>query len=194
MTCHYWQHLLKVSTLIFILTLCSQPYSAHADSSITPRIYIPLVITEDAECGLNVEEAQLAGLMRNNPDQKRESLACNLVLSSVARERAKDMAARGYFDHTTPDGLTPNQMIIQAGYVLPGYYPKDGNNIESIAGGTPTVDETWNALLNSPSHRTHLIAENKFYVRQTDFGIGYVYNPDSTYHHYWVIITAEPGE
>lgn len=183
---------------VFILTLSTAliqtNHSAKADSALTPRIFIPYLSTLDANCKFNEEEAQLANLMRSAPEQQRKSLGCNPILSKVAQERAEDMARRGYFDHTNPDGLGPNAMVLAAGYVLPKYYPQDGNNIESIAGGTQTVEETWNALINSPSHRTHLLAENKFYQRQTDFGVGYVYNRNSTYQHYWVIITVEPGK
>ena len=143
----------------------------------------------------NANEDRLVELMRTHPQQQRATMRYNPVLARVARERASDMAARGYFGHTNPDGWGPNALVRQAGYLLPSYYgvAPDTNNIESIGAGPATADEVWQLFLNSAAHRAHLLGLTSFYAEQVEYGIGYVAAPGTTYGHYWVIITARPG-
>ncbi|MEZ4611982.1 MAG: hypothetical protein R2838_17355 [Caldilineaceae bacterium] len=79
---------------------------------------------------------------------------------------------------------------------LPSFYSmeRDGNNIESIAGGFASAQDAWTGLLGSPAHRRHLLGEVDFYREQIDLGIGFVEDPDSDYRYYWVILTARTGE
>ena len=105
------------------------------------------------------------------------------------------MARRRYFGHTNPDGFGPNYLVRQAGYVLPSYYgaEPDANNIESIAGGYPTAEATWQGWMSSSGHRDHLLGLTSFWAEQIEYGVGYAYDPTSPYRHYWVVITAKPG-
>ena len=102
------------------------------------------------------------------------------------------MSGSEYFGHVNPDGYGPNYLVRQAGYPLPTWYDPapDGNNIESIAAGYPTPDAVWNAWMTSPAHRNHLLGLDPFWADQIEYGIGYVYDPESDYDHYWVVITA----
>ena len=43
-------------------------------------------------------------------------LAGDDALSAVARGHSMDMAQRGYFEHATPEGLTPSDRAAEAGY------------------------------------------------------------------------------
>ncbi len=43
-------------------------------------------------------------------------LVSNPVLNEVARAHCEDMLERGYFSHITPEGLTPEDRVISAGY------------------------------------------------------------------------------
>ena len=45
-----------------------------------------------------------------------EPLALSASLTASARLHAADMAARNFFDHTNPDGLTPTNRAQNAGY------------------------------------------------------------------------------
>ena len=157
-------------------------------------VYLPL-ISINSSCQLSEQEQALAELLINDPNQQRAVLQCDPILAQVARERAVDMGNRNYFGHTNPDGYGPNFLVQQAGYILPAYYDQsdDGNNIESICGGSTTPLDAWNRLMSSQGHRTHLLGLDPFFAAQTDYGIGYAYIPDSQYGHYWVIITAWKG-
>jgi hypothetical protein len=143
---------------------------------------------------LNAQEAALADLLVHDPGQTRGPMTLDPILSQVARERAADMANRGYFGHVNPDGQGPNALVAAAGYVLPAWWgnsPTD-NFIESIAAGRSVAADTWADLMASTPHRTHLLAIDSFYRNQTSYGVGYATSPGN-YRYYWVIITAPPN-
>jgi uncharacterized protein YkwD len=144
---------------------------------------------------LSSEEALIADYMVNDSGQQRASMQLDPILARIARERAQDMAARNYFNHVNPDGLGPNALVREAGYALPGWWGTAAadNYIESIAAGRNTAVATWTDWMNSPSHRTHILATDSFYQNQTSYGVGYAYSAGSTYRHYWVILTAPPN-
>lgn len=148
-----------------------------------------------ADYVLSPEEAAIAGFMVNDPDQMRPAMQFDPILSQVARERAQDMAARNYFAHTNPDGFAANYLVWEAGYDLPAFWGNGvaDNYIESIAAGYASAADTWVDWMNSAPHRTHILAQTAFYQDQTSYGVGYAYSANSTYHHYWVIITAPPS-
>jgi uncharacterized protein YkwD len=174
--------------------LTSATEAVAQSGSLTPRAYLPLV-AQNPSCSLIPEEQQIARYMIQHPDQQRSSLTCHPILARVARERAEDMARRRYFAHTNPDGFGPNYLVRQAGYALPSYYgtEPDANNIESIAGGYPTAEATWQGWMDSSGHRDHLLGLNSFWAEQVEYGVGYACDPTSPYRHYWVVITAKPG-
>lgn len=158
----------------------------------THWLYLPIA-SRPAGCAPSAEEQQIADLLRAHPEQQRPSLTCDARLEQVARARAQDMADRGYFSHTNPDGVGPNTLVRQTGYPLPGWYSTalDGNNIESIAAGTSTAAVTWNIWMGSSGHRTHLLGLDPFWAEQIEYGIGYAAKPGSPYTYYWVAITAK---
>jgi uncharacterized protein YkwD len=170
------------------------------------QLYVPMVVgnpavstgtgTSPEECGLNEQEVALAGLALNEPGQRRDNPVCNPILSQVARAKARDMALRGYFSHTNPDGIGPNQLVRQAGYKLPDWYGSapNANNIESIGAGYTSAQEVWNGWLDSPAHRTHVLGTQEFYADQDAYGVGYYYSPDAPFKHYWVFLSAPVEE
>jgi len=140
------------------------------------------------------QEQAIADDMINNPNQGRPTLILDPVIEAVARARAKDMAQRNYFSHVNPDGVAANYLLRQAGYVLPAWWGTDpaANYVESIAAGYSDPGSTWTAWMNSPDHKLHLLAQNSFFATETHYGVGYYYDPNSTYQYYWVVITAPP--
>lgn len=140
----------------------------------------------------NAQEIDIANRMKTASGQRRASLNFDPILSQVARERAADMARRGYFDHINPDGHGANYLVRKAGYVLPSGYPSDGNNLESIAAGGSTASVAWSDWMGSPDHKKHLLGEIGFFAEQTSYGIGFYESAGSPYRYYWVVITAPP--
>ena len=81
-------------------------------------------------------------------------------LTRAAQARAGDMAARGYFAHTNPDGKTPWDFMAEAGYS----YRNAGEN---LAAGQRTAEEAQRAWQRSSGHRANQL-NRKF----TETGIG----------------------
>jgi uncharacterized protein YkwD len=88
-----------------------------------------------------------------------ETLLPDTALTRVAREHSKDMFARGYFAHVSPEGKTPADRVRAAGinYLITG---------ENLALG-PTLKICHTGLMNSPGHRANIM--HKSYGR---VGIG----------------------
>ena len=157
------------------------------------KIYLPLIISPVA-CTMNSEEQTIANNAINHAGQGRVTMNCDPTLAEVARAKAQDMAERSYFGHTDPDGVGPNHKVRTAGYLLPSWYGTnvDSNNIESIAAGYTTPESVWTGWMNSAGHRAHILGQSSFYADQINYGIGYYYDPNSPYRHYWVFISAPP--
>ncbi len=84
----------------------------------------------------------------------------NDLLDKAATMKARDMATRGYFSHTTPDGKTPWYWLEQAGYK----YSYAGENLAVNFFESKDVAEAW---MNSPTHRANIV-KKEF----TEVGIG----------------------
>ncbi|MGC0416770.1 CAP domain-containing protein [Embleya sp. AB8] len=87
-------------------------------------------------------------------NDERASAGCAPVRSdpkliALARAHSADMAARDYFDHNTPDGLTPWDRAAQAGVNYLG--------AENIARGQKSADSVMRAWMNSPGHRRNIL-------------------------------------
>lgn len=138
----------------------------------------------------NAQELAVAALFKSDANQQRATEIYDETLSYVARARALDMAARGYFAHVNPDGRAANDLVRAAGYHLPAWWPTDPklNYIESLAAGYDSAAKTWSAWLQSPSHKVHVLGETDFFRSQVRYGIGYANG--GVYGHYWVILTA----
>jgi len=146
-----------------------------------------------ADSVVALRERELACILTRDPGQRHPRLAPNAILARVARERARDMAARGYFAHVTPEGLGANTLVERAGYALPAAYDHRpaGNNIESAAEGYATAESAWRSWMGSPHHRAHLLGLEPQFRPQREFGIGYARRPGGAAC--WVVLIAEPA-
>ena len=82
--------------------------------------------------------------------QKLPTLAINPLLTKAAELKASDMASKGYFAHTSPEGKTPWYWIDQVGY----NYQYAGENL--AINFTDSKDVT-NAWMASPTHRANIL-------------------------------------
>jgi uncharacterized protein YkwD len=119
-----------------------------------------------------------------------QPLAFNPQLVQAARLHAQDMAARGYFDHYTPEGLDPGARLNAAGFAWNSYG-------ESIAGGSafPGPAEALRGLIIDQGvpdlgHRVHLLAIDAVFKDQTQVGIGVDQNTAGPLQNYYVIDTG----
>jgi uncharacterized protein YkwD len=70
-------------------------------------------------------------------------------LTASAQGHASDMSNRDYFSHTTPDGVTFDRRIRNAGYPSPG--------AENIARGARTASDVMRMWMESDGHRRNIL-------------------------------------
>ncbi|MGW5846444.1 CAP domain-containing protein [Streptomyces sp. NPDC055254] len=100
--------------------------------------------------GHSAEEAAVVALV----NQERAQAGCGPVranppLAALAGAFSKDMAARGFFGHTDPDGNTPWDRAEKAGL--------SGLGGENIARGQGDADAVMKAWMNSPGHKANIL-------------------------------------
>ena len=91
-----------------------------------------------------------------NNERKIESispLTVSPLLNDAAQAKAMDMASKGYFAHTSPEGRTPWYWLDQAGY----RYQYAGEN---LAINFTTSAEVVHAWMASPTHRANIVKGN----------------------------------
>jgi uncharacterized protein YkwD len=71
-------------------------------------------------------------------------------LTAAAGAHSADMAARGYFDHTSPEGVGFTDRITRAGFVWTAV-------AENIAKGVPSAPEVMTNWMTSPGHRANIV-------------------------------------
>jgi uncharacterized protein YkwD len=104
------------------------------------------------------------------------ALPLNTNLRTAARGHSQDMAANNYFSHTSLDGRTVEVRIRAAGYM--GSYPLG----ENIAAGQSSPSSVVTGWMGSPGHCSNIM-DPAFRA----IGIGYAYDADSSYRHYWTM-------
>ncbi|MGW2877758.1 CAP domain-containing protein [Streptomyces sp. NPDC001233] len=98
----------------------------------------------------NAAEAEVLGLV----NQERAKVGCsplaaNSALGKLAESFSGDMAARGFFDHTDPDGRTPWDRAAAVGITSLG-----GENIARGQADAAAVMQAW---MNSPGHKANIL-------------------------------------
>lgn len=78
------------------------------------------------------------------------ALTWNDTLAKTARAHSEDMASRGFFDHTNPDGYDPFDRMRNAGIL---YYTA----AENIAAGQAEPEDVMESWMNSPGHRANIL-------------------------------------
>ena len=96
------------------------------------------------------------------------------ALRTSARAHALDMAQRDYFDHDTPEGLSPFDRMREAGY-------RGCALGENIAAGQRAPQEVLESWLGSPGHCANMLQPG-FRV----LGVGYARTDAGSLHDFWV--------
>ncbi|MFM7089002.1 MAG: CAP domain-containing protein, partial [Candidatus Paceibacterota bacterium] len=105
-----------------------------------------------------LKAAVLPSVLTQETNEKRienalPQLSTNPLLVEAAEMKARDMAARGYFSHDTPEGKTPWYWLDQVGYT----YVYAGENLAVNFNESSDVTQAW---MNSPSHRDNIIKDH----------------------------------
>ena len=110
--------------------------------------------------GLIVSDTIVNETNVNRAKENLSSLKVSPILNEAAQLKANDMADKGYFSHTSPEGITPWYWFNEAGYSF--YYAG-----ENLAVNFVDSKDVVNAWMNSPSHRANMVNYNF-----TEIGIG----------------------
>lgn len=141
----------------------------------------PTPSTCDAAAVAGVEQ-QVVDLV--NAERAAQGLAAYSVdsrLRAAARVHATDMACNHFTSHTGSDGSSVRDRVERQGYS----WSWIGENFFVGGGSAQTAFNWW---MNSTPHRANLLSPN-----YTQFGVGYVYDADSDYGGYFVVVFARPG-
>ena len=90
----------------------------------------------------------------------KPSLNNNPLLQEAATLKARDMAAKGYFSHVSPDGTAPWYWLQKAGYS----YASAGENLAVNFSDSEDVVRAW---MNSEGHKKNILNQ-KF----SEIGVG----------------------
>ncbi|QLE70369.1 CAP domain-containing protein [Streptomyces rectiverticillatus] len=102
--------------------------------------------------GANAKHVQQVVSMVNAERAKAgcSPLTINAKLQAAAQGHSDDMAARDYYDHTSPEGKSPGDRMTAAGYRWSTY----GENIFKSPKDARTAMDGW---MKSPGHRANIL-------------------------------------
>ncbi|MER6947045.1 CAP domain-containing protein [Nonomuraea sp. NPDC000554] len=112
--------------------------------------------------GSSVEDTVVQLTNQARAEKGCKPLVHDPKLRAAAQGHSADMAAKGYFDHTAPDGRSPGDRIKAAGFAPISTWG------ENIAMGQRTADAVVQGWLNSPGHRANIMN-----CAFTHIGVGY---------------------
>ncbi len=121
--------------------------------------------------------------LTNNEREKMglKPLEWDETLAYAARYHAKDMSVDDYFDHDSHDrkgrALRKSCSIFERIKAFVSY----PYLAENISAGRTIPEEVVEAWMKSTGHKKNILDKN-----MTRLGVGYYYNEDAKYGHYWV--------
>ena len=147
-------------------------------------VWLPLV----ANVSTPSPVAQFCRLLTGDQRQERPHLELCPALQQAAIWRAYGLAHGEPWAHVDSHGVTSNEYARRAGCLLPDDYSAKGNNVESLAAGSPDALVMFTALANSPSHSDHIFGRGWF-QRQNAFGVAMCEGGE--YGFYWCVLLAQ---
>lgn len=141
-----------------------KPHPArHAFSKAGISIFVVLIVGLFAGSAFIshslIQSGQLASVINavlvdltngDRTEEKLGTLTVNSTLVAAAQAKANDMAEKGYFAHTSPEGIDPWYWMNQAGYS----FSLAGENLAVNFSDSEDVVQAW---MNSPGHRANIL-------------------------------------
>ncbi len=144
-----------------------QHYFAWRYGNTVPPAFDPLVLQSQ-------EQALLDEVNRWRQSRGLSTLSPHPALMGAARWLSRDMADGNYVNHIDSQGRSTLTR-------LDAFNFEGGYKGENLFGGRNTAQEVVGSWEKSPPHVINLSSPNYKYA-----GIGYAYNPNSTYKWHWV--------
>jgi uncharacterized protein YkwD len=118
-------------------------------------------------------------------EQGLSELSVSSALQRAAMGHSLDMACQDFIDHVGSDGSTWYDRAASQGYANANSAHENIYVGDPTFGGTAEGAFSW--WMNSQVHR-----DNILFPAVSEIGIGYVYNPNSTYGGYFTVLFARP--
>jgi uncharacterized protein YkwD len=134
-----FQRLITIALGIALLA----PLSASAERRLLPQTEGTEISAETIVAAMNAERRQ-RGL---------KELRLDARLNAAAADRARDMFAKGYFNHVSPDGTQPFVWVKNHHY----RYATIGENLADGYRSARAVVEGW---MRSPGHRANVLGNS----------------------------------
>lgn len=134
------------------------------------EVYPSLELDEPA-----TEELVREGINEARQERGLATLPADETLAAVARNHSADMADRGYFNHTSPEGVGPETRVERSAATC----TEVSENIVKLPRSNheePLAEDIVQAWLDSPGHLMNIVAEN-----WSRTGVGVVATDDSVY-------------
>lgn len=129
-------------------------------------------------------ESQVANLINGaRQDAGLAALNPQSQLRAAARVQATDMACNHFTGHTGSDGSSVRDRVEAQGYSW-SWIGENFYVTHDTVNGPQTAFNWW---MNSTPHRNNILGAS-----YTEFGVGYVYGPDSDFGGYFVVVFARP--
>ena len=98
-------------------------------------------------------EALVAAMNRVRAAEGLGPLRINAMLTAAADDRMRDMFAKHYFDHVSPDGIDPFSWVDRRGY----HYTEVGEN---LAVGYRSAADVVDGWMHSEHHRENVLGSH----------------------------------
>ncbi|HVW82929.1 MAG TPA: CAP domain-containing protein [Candidatus Paceibacterota bacterium] len=125
-----------IFALVIVLLFCASSLDSSALRSSSLAAVVASVLVDLAN--------------QNRAESGVHGLAVSPLLAQAAQEKADDMASKGYFAHTSPDGKTPWYWFGAVGYS----FAYAGENLAVDFSDSQAVEDAW---MNSPAHRANIL-------------------------------------
>jgi uncharacterized protein YkwD len=134
-------------------TSSAAPTPTETSATPTPTTSAPAPASTKAAARVAPDTSATAQVLALVNDERAQAgcrpLAEEPHLTEAAQDYSDDMAARNFFAHTNPEGVTFDQRIKTAGYSKPG--------AENIAKGQTSAAQVMNSWMNSEGHRANIL-------------------------------------
>lgn len=162
------------------------------------KTFLPIILNGESEDNINASDAgyisnvelEFFELIKNHPEQRRnrDLIFQSPILQLSTNYRSQDMIDKNYVGHISPTYEYPNEVAIR--YGCSSITGPKSNGIESIVVGTHDPLVGFNALMNSPNHKMHLMGENEHFATFYGIGVSLCIGENSKYRYYWTIHIA----
>lgn len=142
----YKPHILRARTVAFVVVVALVAESAFVFGA-------KYLLPQSKLFGIIEVNALIDETNQNRTANGLSALEVSPLLTEAAQDKANDMATKGYFAHTSPQGLTPWYWFQLVGY----NFDYAGENLAVNFSDSQDVTNAW---MNSPEHRANILSSN----------------------------------